>query len=149
MGSVFEKYGWMIYLALGILWLVVGLAQTFYPYELLRDDTQRVLGMSWTEFEDSDPEGAELVRYQYGGLGLLKTSWSFFVIVIALMGLRTGEPWAWYTLWSVPILLVANALFNVWFFGDVSEMLQWIPITTLSVLGLIVPYRNFFPKESQ
>lgn len=149
MGKVFENYGWVIYLALGILWAVVGLTQTFYPYELLEDDTQRVLDMSWNEFEDSDPEAAELVRYQYRGMGLLKTSWSFFVIVIALTGLRTGELWAWYTLWSVPVLLVANAIFNAWFSGDVSQMLQWIPITTLSVLGLIIPYRKFFPKEPQ
>jgi hypothetical protein len=149
MGRFFETYGWLIYLALGILWAVVGLTQTFYPYELLKDDTQRVLGMSWTEFEDSDPEAAELVRYQYGGMGLLKTSWSFFVIVIAIIGLRTGGLWAWYTLWSVPILLVTNALYNAWFFGDVSEMLPWIPITTVSVLGLILPYRKFFPKEPQ
>ena len=149
MGRFFEDHGWVIYLALGVLWLVVGLYQTFYPYELLRDDSERVLDMSWNELEDSNPQAADLVLYVYGGMGLLKISWSVFVMIIAYTSFRAGELWAFYTLCSVPVLLVALAIFNAWFFDDVSEMLEFVPITTLSVLGLVLPFRKFFPKEQQ
>jgi hypothetical protein len=79
-------------------------------------------------------------------MGLLKTSWSFLVLAITLTGYRRGEKWAWYTLWLVPILLVSSALFNASFVGDLSLTLEWIPITIISLLGLLLPYRKFFPR---
>jgi hypothetical protein len=102
--------------------------------------------MSWSELKTSSPVATDLVSFHYGGMGLLKTSWSFLVLAITLTGYRRGEKWAWYTLWLVPALLVWNAIYNVYFTGDVNEMLQWIPITTVSLLGLLLPYRKFFPR---
>jgi len=49
-------------------------------------------------------------------------------------------------MWSVPALLVSDALFSSIFIGDISQMLQFIPITTITLLGLLLPYRKFFPK---
>lgn len=147
MGRALEKYGWLVYLALGLLWLVVGLTQVFSPARLVEDEAQHVAGMSLSELEASSPEATELVRFLYGALGMLKTSWSLLVLAITVTGFRRGEKWAWYTLWLVPALLVGSGLFNTVFFGDVKEMLQWIPITTLSLLGLLLPYRKFFPRQ--
>ena len=149
MERVYEKYGWVIFLALGLLWLVVGLNQIFLPDGLIGNDVQRVTGMSLSELEASNPVSIELVRFLYGAIGNLKTSWSFLVLAITLTGYRRGEKWAWYTLWLVPILLVSSALFNVSFVGDVSQTLQWIPITSISLLGLLLPYRKFFPRKPQ
>ncbi len=146
MERAYEKYAWVVYLALGLLWLVVGLTQVFNPDALLEDDAQHVIGMSLSELEASSPEANELVRSLYGAIGMLKTSWSLLVLAITLTGYRRGEKWAWYTLWLVPALLVWNAIYNVYFTGDVNEMLQWIPITTVSLLGLLLPYRKFFPR---
>ncbi|MHA2106601.1 MAG: hypothetical protein ACW99R_02690 [Candidatus Hodarchaeales archaeon] len=144
---VYEKYGWVVYLALGLLWLVVGFTQTFFPNELLEADAQLVIDTSWSEFKASSPVAAELVRFHYGVMGLLKMSWSFLVLAITLTGYRRREKWAWYTLWLVPILLVSCALFNASWFGRVNESLEFIPITTLSILGLLLPYRTFFPDS--
>jgi len=56
------------------------------------------------------------------------------------------EKWAWYTLWLVPILLVSCAIFNASWFSGVNESLGFIPITTVSILGLLLPYyRKFCP----
>jgi hypothetical protein len=89
---------------------------------------------------------AEFVIFVYGQMGLLKISWSFFVLAITLTGYRRGEKWAWYIMWSVPTLLVSDALFSVIFIGDISQTLQFIPITTITLLGQLLPYRRFFPK---
>jgi hypothetical protein len=140
------KYGWVVYLFLGLLWLVVGLTQVFNPDGLLEDEALHVKGMSLSELEASCPEATELVRFLFGAVGMLKTSWSLLVLAITLTGYRRGEKWAWYTMWLVPALLVGQGLFNSVFLGDFKEMLQWIPITTLSLLGLLLPYRKFFPK---
>jgi hypothetical protein len=140
------KYGWVVYLFLGLLWLVVGLTQVFNPGALLDDEAQHITGTSLSELEASCPGATELVRFLFGAVGMLKTSWSFLVLAITLTGYRRGEKWAWYTLWLVPALLVGQGLFNSVFLGDAKEMLQWIPITTVALVGLLLPYRKFFPR---
>ncbi len=142
----YVKYGWVVYLFLGLLWLVVGLTQVFNPEELANDEAQHITGMSLSELEASYPEATELVRFLFGAVGVLKTSWSLLVLAITLTGYRRGEKWAWYTMWLVPALLVGQGLFNSVFLGDFNEMLPWIPITSLSLLWLFLPYRKFFPR---
>jgi hypothetical protein len=140
------KYGWVVYLFLGLLWLVVGLTQVFNPEGLLDDEAQHITGMSLSELEASFPEATELVRFLLGAVGVLKTSWSLLILAITLTGYRRGEKWAWYTMWLAPAILVGQGLFNSVFLGDFNEMLQWIPITTVSLVGLLLPYRKFFPR---
>ena len=122
MERVNEKYGWEVFLFLGLLWVVVGIVPVFSPGELLRTEAQLITGMSWNELKASSPIATDLVRFHYGGMGLLKMSWSFLVLAITLTGYRKGEKWAWYTLWLVPALLVCNAFYNVNFLGDVNQM---------------------------
>jgi len=43
--------------------------------------------------------------------------------------------------------LVFDALFTAVFIGDVSQMLAFVPITTIVLLGILLPYRKFFPRE--
>jgi hypothetical protein len=144
MERAYVKYGWVVFLALGLLWLVVGLTQAFNPVNL--PDAKNITGMSYSELEALYPEATELVRFLYGALGVLKTSWSLLVLAITLTPFRKGEKWAWYTLWLVPITLVGQGLFNSWLLGDFNEMLPWIPITIVSLVGLLLPYRKFFPR---
>jgi hypothetical protein len=146
MERIYEKYAWLIYLALGLLWVVVGLMQAFSPDVLLDTDAQRVTGMSWNELKDLSPESSELVRYHYWEMGLLKLSWSLLVLAVTLTGYRRGEKWAWYILLLVPICLVSYAIFYAGWFGGVNESLESIPIITISLIGLILPYRKFFPR---
>jgi hypothetical protein len=146
MERAYVKYGWVVYLALGLLWLVVGLTQVFDPEALLDDDALHITGLSLSELEVKSPEATELIYFLYGALGMLKTSWSFLVLAITLTGFRKGEKWAWFTMWLVPAILVGQGLFNSVLLGDFNEMLPWIPITTLSLLGLFLPYRKFFPR---
>jgi len=146
MERIYEKYAWIIFLALGLLWVVVGFVQAFFPDGLAENDAQLITGMSWDRLKALSPDASDLVSWLYGAMGMLKMSWSFFVLAITLTGYRKGEKWAWYTLWLVPILLVSSAIFNASFVGDVYQMLEWIPITTVTLLGLLLPYRKFFPK---
>jgi hypothetical protein len=103
--------------------------------------------MSLSELLTSNSQAYAMIPWLYGSLGLLKTSWSFFLLAITLTGYRKGEKWAWYILWLAPILLVSQGIFNSVFLGDFNEMFRWIPTTTISLLGLLLPFRNFFPRE--
>ncbi len=147
MMRVYEKYAWVIFIGLGLLWVVVGFYQAFLPDELAEEDAQRVIDMSWSELKASSPVASELVRWLYGTLGLLKMTWSFMVLAITLTGYRRGERWAWYTLWLCPANLLGQGLFDSVLLGDFNLMLPWIPITSISLVGLLLPIRRFFPRK--
>ena len=110
------------------------------------DDIQLILNMSLSELEALSPVAMDMIRWLYGALGNLKVSWSFFVIAITLTGYRKGEKWAWYTLWLAPILLVTSGIYNSYFIGDIGPLLQFMPVTAISLAGLFLPYRKFFPR---
>ena len=80
MERVYEKYAWVILLALGLLWFVVGLNSVFLPEGVFETDVQSVTNMPWSELKASSPVAADFVIFTYGLLGLLKLSWSFFVL---------------------------------------------------------------------
>jgi hypothetical protein len=147
MARKWEEYGWLIFVALGLLWLVTGLSQLFNADVMINIDVQNVKGMSWSELEALNPESSELVRLYMGTMGNLKTSWSLLVLAITLTGYRRGEKWAWYTLWLAPAILVCQGIVDSILLGDINEMLKWIPITSISLVGLLLPYRKFFPKQ--
>jgi hypothetical protein len=117
----------------------------FLPGSYAESDVVLVTGMSWIELAASSPVAADVIRFLYGTMGLLKTSWAFLVVVIILTGFRRGEKWAWYSLLSLPVLLMINALVTA-SLGDASQTLQWILQMVVSLLGLLLPYRKFFPR---
>ena len=140
------KYGWLVYLFLGLVWLWVGLTQVFNPEELLDNEAQHITGMSLSELEASYPESTELARFVFGSVGNLKTSWSLLVLAITLTGYRRGEKWAWYTMWLAPAALVHQGIWYSVYLGDFNELLIYIPIVTLNLVGLFLPFRKFFPR---
>ena len=142
----YEKYAWVILLAAGLLWLMVGIVAVYQSEGIFEGDAQSVTNIPWSELKASSPVAANFVIFIYGQMGLLMISWSLFVIAITLTGYRKGEKWAWYIIWSVPAHLVSDALFNSIFIGDISQTLPFIPMTTITLLGLLLPYRKFFPR---
>ena len=144
---IYEKYAWVILLAVGLLWLVVGIVAVFQPEGIFEADAQAVTNIPWTDLKASSPEASNFVIFVYGQMGLLKISWSLFILAITLTGYRRGEKWAWYMMLLAPILLVSDAGFSAVFIGDLNQVLQFIPITTITMLGLLLPYRKFFPKK--
>src|SRR5665647_207890 len=108
----YEKYAWVILLAVGLLWLVVGIVALFQPEGIGETDVQSVTNMPWSELKASSPAAANFVNFVYGQSGLHGMHAAFFVIVIALTGYRRGEKWAWYTMVSVPVYLVSCLLYT-------------------------------------
>ena len=148
MVRIYEKYAWVILLAVGLLWLLVGFVAVFSPEGIFEADAQAVTKMPWTDLKASSPVASNFVIFIYGQMGLLKISWSLFILAITLTGFRRGEKWAWYMMLLAPILLVSDAVFSVVFIGDINQVLSFIPITTITMIGLLLPYRVFFPKKT-
>ena len=145
--KIYENYAWIVLLSVGLLWLVVGIVAVYSPEGIFEGDAQAVTNLPWTDLKASSPEASNFIIFVYGQMGLLKISWSLFILAITLTGFRRGEKWAWYIMLLAPILLVSDAVFSVVFIGDINQVLQFIPITAITMLGLLLPYRIFFPKK--
>ena len=145
--KIYEKYAWIVLLSVGLLWLVVGIVAVYSPEGIFEGDAQAFTNLPWTDLKASSPEASNFIIFVYGQMGLLKISWSLFILAITLTGFRRGEKWAWYIMLLAPILLVSDAVFSVVFIGDINQVLQFIPITAITMLGLLLPYRIFFPKK--
>ncbi|MDA4123542.1 MAG: hypothetical protein OK456_10220 [Thaumarchaeota archaeon] len=55
--------------------------------------------------------------------------------------------WAWYLMWVVPVLFLLDVANDYYAFNyvDVSSMI----IAAIIVMGLLLPYRQFFPSEQR
>lgn len=74
-----------------------------------------------------------------GALGTALVGFNFLVLVVVLIPYRRYERWAWYALWMLPL----QWLWQFIFFPD----LAYLMLALLTAVGLLLPYRRFFPQE--
>ena len=120
------RYGWIILLVSGILGLLVALLLTLSPNTVLVEPAFRAGNVP-------------------GALRAWGVTWLFFnviALVVLFRGFRQGERWAWWTLWLLP------ALWLCLFFLDTS-LIGLLTLTLISVTGLLLSLRRFFPKEER
>ena len=121
---VHERYAWVILAADVAMGIASALTTTLPP-------------LSWF----SDP----LYSTSYSVMGAWGISWVGFEIlalVVILIPFRRGERWAWWALWLLP------GLWLCLFFLDTS-LLGLLVLTLISVTGLLLSRRRFFPKPEQ
>jgi hypothetical protein len=145
--KVYEKHAWIILAAIGILTLVAGLPHAL-GFNTDPATAEKVAGMSLAELEASHPGvyGLYDLYFRFGGLSDM--GWASLLIVISATKYRQGEKWAWYTLWFLPILFLGAAGIVMSLGPPSTDLLPFITLFgLLSLLGLLLPYRKFFPKE--
>ena len=121
---VHEKYAWLILAGDVAVGIGSAITTTLPP-------------LSWF----SDP----LYTTTYSVMGAWGISWVGFEVLalaIILIPFRRGERWAWWTLWLLP------ALWLCLFFLDTS-LIGLLALTLISVTGLLLSLRRFFPKEER
>ncbi|HYU88727.1 MAG TPA: hypothetical protein VEL52_08580 [Candidatus Bathyarchaeia archaeon] len=66
---------------------------------------------------------------------------------VSLTSFRSGEKWAWYVSWLMPIGILPAQL-NVYLLtGSVMVIVLAIVFVVVSLLAVFLPYRQFFPKK--
>lgn len=73
---------------------------------------------------------------------MLAVGFAILTMAISSTAYRRAERWAWYAFWYWPIFLAAAALYT-W----PGALL--VPFLIISVLALLLPYRNFFPQRPE
>ena len=143
----YEKYAWVVFLIIGVMVLAGAIPHTL---GINTDPTlvQAISGKTIDELKISNPMFFNLYNFYFRGGGLSDLGFAFFLIVISLFAYRQGQKWAWYAFWFIPVYFltwVALSL-NLPSASQSSLLPPLIVIIVLSLAGLFLPFRKFFPK---
>jgi len=75
----------------------------------------------------------------FGALGTALLGFNVFALVVVLIPFKRHEKWAWYALWMLPLQWL-------WQFVFLLD-LAYLMLALLTTVGLLLPYRRFFPQE--
>ena len=138
----YEKHAWILLFVVGLFGISLGAGLLLQPLPKLGDIT----GLDWDE---TSPQARVAVEH-------LKTisQWIFFfsifTVVVSAIPYKKGEKWAWYAMWTLPVNLIIGAWRDLEL-GITGFWPLWWPMLLLpiivSLLGLMVPYRKFFPSK--
>ena len=147
----YEKHAWIILFVVSLLTLLFGLGDMISGGDADPAISESITGEDWEELKTSQPKIAKAIDLQIRIGGAALFTYGLLSMVVILTGFRCGEKWAWYALWSLPILAIL--IFLIFFTADRAPdripppPLLSAPIFLLiSVIGLLLPYRKFFPK---
>ena len=151
----YERYGWLILFLLWTLHLVLS-ARDFLP--ALQDvcvgclpgaltPIQASTGVTWTQLLASDPRFATYLASVLVDDGISGVGLAVFGMIVSFTSYRKGEKWAWYLSWSNPIGILAAQL-NMYVLTRSALVIALAAIFIgTCLLGLFLPYRQFFPRK--
>jgi hypothetical protein len=142
----YEKYSWILIIIPISILFVFASGGLIYGYTNMAPANLVSAGVS-----SSTPSSTLTLLNYFARLNAWSTiSLSAFVIFVTLTSFRKGKPWAWYAiLWVFASTLVAGQI-EVMSGGyyrnsDLTSLLFDLFI----VLGLLLPFRKFFPKTQR
>ena len=143
--KAYQKYAWVILFVLGVL-LVLNIL-IVAAFVSGGNDFKADTGATWNEFAAAYPGIAAAYvleqRLAYTGFA----SVALFALVIAYFGFRQGYRWAWFAMWLLPITLVLMAM--LLFLSRRPDIGAFYGgLTLVAVIGLLLPIRKFFPRQS-
>lgn len=139
----YQQFAWVILFAVGILVMVPGVLH-FTGYNTDPATAEEIVGMSLSELEASNSPLFDLYAFYFRFGGLSDVGFGLLVAILAATAFREGRTWAWYTLWSVPVFFAA-AIVLLYLYG--LSILAPVGFVILTILGLLLPIRKFFPTD--
>lgn len=144
----YEKYAWILFLIIGIM-VLAGAIPHALGFNTDPALVQSISGQTIDELKNSQPTFFNLYNFYFSGGGLSDLGFAFFLIIISLTAYRLGQKWSWYAFWFVPFYFLAWVIlsFNLPDSAKSSLTPPLIMIIILSLAGLLLPFRKFFPKK--
>ena len=137
-------HAWIVFLAFGILSVIagVGILAGVLPNP---PSAEATTGLTVQQIAAQVPGIRDLLLGFSRQLGNFMIAMGVLLTGIAAGPYRTGQTWAWYASWIMPVLLVvqlANSLATGGFLWQVD-------LASLLILlaALVAPYRRFFPRD--
>ena len=143
----YEKYAWLIPFVMGLFFLVSMAATIFSPGILTgaENAVQTLTGTTFSQIALSSAGVANYVYYLITILAIFSAGLGAFMMVVSATAYRKGNAWAWYVMWVAPVLFALDFVNDYRALGYVDT--GSIVIAGIFVLGLLLPYRKFFPVK--
>lgn len=142
--SAYQRHAWIVLLVLGILHTVSGLFVLLAGVDT--GEFQNTTGVAWAEWSAANPTVAPYLRFMVRLMGAGFFGFALLGTAIALWPFRRGERWAWYLLWSYPVVLGLTA--GILYFQKVAGLGSFhAGSAILAVVGLLLPLRMFFSQS--
>jgi hypothetical protein len=77
-------------------------------------------------------------------IGVASLGMGLFGVLITVMAYRRRERWAWFTLWYYPVFWLVHLIGGL---PPGKEHLHQLVFIGLSIVGLLLPLREFFPRR--
>lgn len=87
------------------------------------------------------PTGGDALLYRADGLASIGLG--LFGGLIVVIPYRRAERWTWWALWFYPLFWLAHL---IWGLPPGTDHVHQVVFIALSLLGLLLPVRRFFPK---
>lgn len=147
----YESAGWIILLIVSIIFALFGLGDIIQATAADPAIVQAITGMTPAEIGAADPRLLVLVDQQVRAGGAAIMVAGILAAAIAWTSFRGGERWAWYALWTLPLLnvLILLVMYTHTDFstGVLPPPLLSAPIfLAITIVALLLPLRRFFPK---
>ncbi len=145
--KAYENYAWTIFFAIGLLFLIAGLLYSINPTPR-PENFASATGKDWNQFQASYPTVAFYFESATRFWALLSLTGFVLLMAVSFESYRRGVKWAWYAFWMVPLVLLAFSADFLTYDGPTSYLfLGSLFLFSMSLLGLLLPYRKFFPKK--
>lgn len=142
---IYQKNAWILLFVLGIVGLFFALSALVTGAPADPQSPKSLTGSTWDELVARSPGVANLVRSVERAFGISLLGFSVFGMAVSAVSYRRWERWAWYVSWFVPILLIGFIVNN---FGSGGVLWPlFMVLLIISLLGLFLPYRKFFPRK--
>ena len=144
--KIYEKYAWIIFFLIGGMTLISGI---FHGLGINSDPAlvESIVGMTIDDLKISNSMFFDLYNFYFRSGGISDVGFAFLLIAISVTAYKRGEKWAWYTFWAIPAFFLSFVGLSLNFEGSASLIPPLIVIIILSLLGLILPFKKFFPSK--
>lgn len=142
----YERYAWVVFFFFPIFFILESVRGLLFVVPPDETNLQSITGMSWSQLAASNPRLAEYIGFASVGTYGVQLAFATIIMAIAITSYRKGERWAWYALWIFPFFQILIAAARYLRYGDVETAAFELPFLILILLGLLLPYRQFFPK---
>ncbi len=148
----YEKGAWIILFLVAVIFALFGLGDIILGTAADPAIVEAITGMTPEEIGAAEPRVLVLVEQQIRAGGAAFLVGGILAAAIAWTSFRGGERWAWYALWTLPLLNVLIFLIQYTSLdlstGVLPPPLLSAPVfLAITVVGLLLPIRRFFPKE--
>ena len=141
----YERHAWTLLFGLGIVGLIFGVRYMILGEPVDVRAGENLTGMPWDEIVTRNPGVAGYMSALYRDIGISIFAFSTLVLTISCISYRRGERWAWYVMWVGPFFLLGITVIEMSLAGRFWVLYAFLLI--LSLLGLLLPYRKFFPRK--